>query len=65
MKQLLGEREHLTVHLDEIVVDSIQRLKHYRETISEVTDFLQVENASQELVEEKVIGLEGGCLKIR
>ncbi len=59
MKQLLGEREHLTVHLDEIAVDSIQRLKHYRETISEVTDFLQVENASQELVEEKVIGLEG------
>ena len=30
MKQLLGEREHLTVHLDEIAVDSIQRLKHYR-----------------------------------
>ncbi len=59
VKQLQDERENLAAHLDEIAVDSIRRLKHYRESVSEVTDFMQVENASQELVEEKVIALEG------
>lgn len=59
VKQLQDERENLAAHLDKIAVDSIRRLKHYRESVSEVTDFMQVENASQELVEEKVIALEG------
>lgn len=53
------EQLQLVAHLDNIAVNSLKRLKHYRETISEVTDFLQVENASQGLVEEKVIALEG------
>ena len=59
IKQLQEEQLQLVAHLDNIAVDSLNRLKHYRETISEVTDFLQVESASQELVEEKVIALEG------
>lgn len=59
IKQLREEQLQLVAHLDNIAVNSLKRLKHYRETISEVTDFLQVENASQGLVEEKVIALEG------
>ena len=59
MKQLQEEQERLVAHLNEIAVDSIKRLKHYRETISEVADFMQVENASQEVIEEKVMALEG------
>ncbi len=59
IKQLREEQLQLIAHLDNIAVNSLKRLKHYRETISEVTDFLQVENASQGLVEEKVIALEG------
>lgn len=59
IKRLEDERMKLAVHLDNIAVDSLKRLKHYRETISEITDFLQVENASRELVEEKVVALEG------
>lgn len=59
IQQLKEELEGLRMYLDDIAVDAIQRLKHYRETISETTDFLQVEDASQELVEEKVVALEG------
>lgn len=59
MKRLQDELANLAAHMDKIAVDSIRRLKHYRETLSEVADFLQVENASQEFVEEKVMALEG------
>lgn len=57
--RLRQEREELSAHLDGIAADSIVRLKRYRETICESTDFLEVEDASVELVEQKVIALEG------
>ena len=59
IEQLRKEQEELAAHLDEIAVDSVRRLKHYREMIGETTDYLEVEDASLGLVDQKVIALEG------
>lgn len=59
MSQLEEENRITEEYLDGIAVDAIEKLKHYREKIYEVTDELKVRDAADPLVEEKVVALEG------
>lgn len=59
LKQLEEEQAALNTWLDNVALNAIRRLKIYRDKISETTDYLQVEDASQELIKEKVVALEG------
>lgn len=53
------EAETIKEYLDGGAVDAIEKLKHYREKVYEVTDELKVTDAAEPLVEEKVVALEG------
>ncbi|MDL2331040.1 ATPase [Odoribacter sp. OttesenSCG-928-A06] len=58
-KQLQAEYAALDKYLNEITVDAIAHLEHYRECIYEQTDEMHIKNASHILVDEKVVALEG------
>ncbi|MCC8173710.1 MAG: ATPase [Odoribacter sp.] len=59
LEQLKTEKEETEKYLDDVAVDSIERLKIYRERIYETTDELNVENASDLILDDKIIVLEG------
>lgn len=56
LKEEAGTAEE---YLDRSAADAVEKLKHYREKVYEVTDELKVTDAAQPLVEEKVVALEG------
>lgn len=59
IKRLREEREQAAAHLDDITADSLARLQHYRECVSDAADFLRAEDAAAALVDDKVVALEG------
>lgn len=59
IKELCAEKENIFTRLDQVAALSAQYLKDFRMRIYEDTDILKIQNASQGILEEKVIALEG------
>lgn len=57
--ELREEKESIYHKINRIAVRSIERLKAYRTSLYEDTDELKIEDASEMLIDDKVIALEG------
>lgn len=57
--ELKEEKENLVLSMDRIAVPAIRELKNFRLKIYEDTDELKIGDASQKLLEDKVVALEG------
>lgn len=59
IKELGAEKEANLHYLDEIALKAMERLNDYRDHLYEDTDELKIDDASQPLLEDKIVAVEG------